>query len=119
MFEIEIEYIFQFILYHLLVGFFSDQAKGKKMIMDVIAIDLNTAISIGPKLSSYGWLLGGYGWLWVGRDNLQWTAKIEKGEDGQCHQDRKRGEGGGGSFLKIFWSIELNGLFIDLDYLWI
>ena len=53
------------------MGFFSDQAKGKKMIMDVIAIDLNTAISIGPKLSGYGWLLGGYGWLWVGRDNLQ------------------------------------------------
>ena len=35
MLEIEIEYIFQLILYHLLVGFFSDQAKGKEMTMDV------------------------------------------------------------------------------------
>ena len=46
MFEIEIEYIFQFILYHLLVGFVSDQAKGKEMTMDVSDHCLHLSVTL-------------------------------------------------------------------------
>ena len=45
MLEIEIGYIFQLILYHLLVGFFSDQAKGKEMTMDVSDHCLHLSVS--------------------------------------------------------------------------